>query len=165
MATVSVPFDVGAALVGTSNIPELITTQGTNFPILGYAFGAANEAIFFRFTAQNYGSGNVTLLLDWYARTGAPSSGSVTWGGALSVLTPSDATNITTDSYATENTQSSTQNSTSNGFVRATLVISNLDSLAAGDTVSLRVRITSNTMASSASDAVLFGVTATYSDT
>jgi hypothetical protein len=165
MATVSVPFDVGAALVGTSNIPELIVTQGTNFPILGYAFGAANEAIFFRFVAQNYGSGNVTLLLDWYARAGtAPTTGSVTWGGALSVITPSDATNITTDSYATENTQSSTQNSTINGVVRATLTISNLDSLAAGDTVSLRVRITSNTMGSPASDAVLIGATVTYSD-
>ena len=165
MATVSVPLDVGAAVVSTSNIPELIVTQGTNFPVLGWAFTSANEAIFFRFVAQNYGSGNLSLLLDWYARTGAPSSGSVTWGGALSVLTPSDAQSILTDSYATENTQSSTQSSTSNGLIRATVTISNLDSLASGDSVSLRVRLTSNTMASSASDAVLIGATVTYSDT
>jgi len=166
MATVSVPLDVGAALVSTSNIPELITTQGTNFPVLGWAFTSANEACFFRFVAQNYGSGNLSLLLDWYARAAtAPTTGSVTWGGALSVITPSDAQSILTDSYATENTQSSTQSSTINGVIRATVTISNLDSLASGDTVSLRVRITSNTMGSPSSDAVLIGATVTYSDT
>jgi hypothetical protein len=163
MATVSVPFDVGAALVGTANIPELITTQGTDFPVLGYAFGVANEAIFLRFTAQNYGSGNVSLLLDWYARTVGTTTGSVTWGGALSVLTPSDGTSILTDSYATENTQSSTTNGTGNGIVRATVTISNLDSLAAGDSVSLRIR--STTFSSFSGDAVLIGATVTYSDT
>ena len=160
MATVSVPFDVGAALVGTSNIPELVITQGTNFPVAHYAFGAASEAIFFRFVAQNYGSGNVSLLLDWYGKTAT--SGSVTWGGALSVITPGDSQSVLTDGFATENTQNTTTAGSTGHITRTTVTISNLDSLAAGDTVVLRVRSTSFTTFSG--DAALIGVTITYSD-
>jgi hypothetical protein len=161
MATVSVPLDVAAAIVSTANIPELVVIQGSSFPIIGYAFGVANEAIYFRFVAQNYGSGNLSLLLDWYSRS-ADTSGSVTWGGAISVITPGDATSIIADTFATETTTSSTVNGTGSGVARATVTISNLDSLAAGDTVTLQVRAT--TFTSFTGDALLIGVTITYSD-
>lgn len=163
MATVVKELPLEGAQVAASNIPELITTQGTNFPECGWAFGTANEAIFFpRVYFNNYGSGNVSLLIDWYARTVGTVSGSVTWGGALSVITPSDAQSVLTDAFATENTQATTTSSTGNGLVRTTLVISNLDSLAANDTVKIRLRATAFTTFTG--DAVVLGVTVNYSD-
>ena len=172
MATVSIGFPPESATVAVVNgvtIPELVTIPGTtatNAPVItGYAFGVANEGIFFRFTAMNYGASNpnVTVLLDWMARTTATVSGSVTWGAALSVLTPGDAQSMITDGIATENTQSSTTSSTGNGPTRCTITVTNLDSLAAGDTVLLRIRSTAFT--SFTGDALLFGVTVQYPDT
>lgn len=163
MATVSIGIPPECASFLSTNIPELLQTNGTNFPVVGLAFGAVNEAAFYRFTAWNYGASNpnVSLLVDWYPRTAAV-SGNVSWGGSLSVITPFDAQSILTDAFATEATTNGSVSGTSNGVVRTTVTITSLDSLAAGDTVELRVRCT--TYALSAGDAVIVGLTVQYPD-
>lgn len=163
MATVKQPLSIGDAIPHATLIPELCKIDGTNFPVWGYAFatGSLNEQLSWRWKASSYGSGNVTVIIDWYSRSGT-TSGTVTWGGALSVLTPGDAQSVETDAFATENTQATTVNATAKGLTTTSLVISNLDSLAADDSVEMRIRRTDNTMTG---DAIILGIEVRYSDT
>lgn len=167
MATVSQPLDIGAGIPHSTNIPELVKVDGTNFPVFGYAFADAtqDDQISFRWPALNYGSGNVSLIIDWYSRTGQ-TTGAVVWGGALSVLTPGDAQSVETDGLATENTQTTTVTGTARALTRSTVTISNLDSLAANDSVEMRVRrLQSNGSDTMTGDAIIVGVYVQYSDT
>lgn len=170
MATVSIvlpPESATVAVVNGVTIPELVTIPGTtatNAPvIIGYAFSVANEGLFFRFQAFNYGASNpnVSVLCDWMARTTATVTGTVTWGAALSVVTPGDPQSLITDGIATENTQNTTTSATGNGMVRTTITVTNLDSLTAGDSVLLRIRMTATAITG---DAFLLGVTVQYPD-
>jgi hypothetical protein len=160
MATVKQPLSIGDAILHATLQPTLTKADGTNFPVWGYSFatGAVNQQLSWRFKADNYGSGNVTVVLDFYS---SATSGSVTWGGALSVLTPGDAQSMLTDGFATESTQATAVNGTANGPARTSLVISNLDSLAADDSVELRIRRTDNSVAAGV---VLVGIEVQYSD-
>lgn len=163
MANVYHYLDAGCWAPGTTVIPEAVTVQGTNYPLPGWAFatGSANEAIYARFRAILYASGNLTVDVDWYSRSGS-TSGSPTWGAALSVLTPGDAQSMESDTFATENTQSTAVNGTAKGLTRTTITVSNLDSLAIDDSVELRLRRTDNSMTG---DAIMIGVTVYYLST
>jgi hypothetical protein len=162
MATIPIPLDLESATVGTSNIPEKVLLQGTNSAVPAWAFGVANEAIFVRFKAYNYGSGNLTLKLIWAARTAGTLSGSVTWGGSIMALTPGDTQSILTDAFATETTQSTTTSGNANAAVETTITLTNLDSIAANDWVTIRLRATA--FSSFTGDALLLDAGITYSD-
>lgn len=167
MATVSQVVGPGALVQIGTVFPEPITIQGTNFPIVGWAFDAAlDEALATEeLVAVNYGSGNVTVIIDWYSRSGS-TTGAVVWGAALSVRTPGDAQSLETDAFATENTATTTVNGTAKGPTRTTITVSNLDSLAADDDVVLRIRrIGSNGSDTMTGDAILRAVRVNYSDT
>ena len=70
MATVTQVFPAAAAELRSSGFPALSRVDGTNIPVLGLAFdAAATETAFFRTEAVRYGSGNLTVWLDWYADT------------------------------------------------------------------------------------------------
>jgi len=162
MATVSQYFPAAAFEVGSANIPELVVVQGTNFPSVGYAFGInLSEAAYVRWVASLYGSGNLTVTC--YSRAVSATSGTITWGAALSVIT-ADTDNVSelTDSFATENTANSTAASSAGRVFSTEITVSNLDSLAADDTVMMRIRRTDN---GATGDVVLLGVLVTYSDT
>lgn len=145
--------------------PEPIRLDGTNFPTYGYAFTrqASNfEQLSFRFRANNYGSGSVFVDVDWLLR-GSQTSGTPTWGGSMSVLTPGDAQSMLTDALQTEQTSGVAANSTANGCKRTTIELTNTDSLAADDLVELRLRRTDT--AGPTDDAVAVFLTVRYSDT
>lgn len=141
--------------------------NGTNFPVARLLYdAAADEAAFFHLEAMTYGSGNITCDIDWYAVNAT--SGVVRWGVALAAITPeTDSQDVETKSLATEQTVDDTHlGTTSKRIMRATVTISNLDSVAAGDEVWLRVRrIGSNGSDTMANDAALVGVRLSYSDT
>lgn len=161
MGTVRQYIDALAFVPHGTLIPELVVVQGTNFPVYGWAFTInTNEQLSVRLKAISYGSGNVTAIIDFLSRTGV-TTGNVTWGCALSVLTPGDAQSMLTDALATENTQTTAINGTASGLTRSTVTITNLDSLAADDSVELRLRRTDNSMAG---DAIFLGVEIQYSD-
>lgn len=167
MATVKQYLDPGAFWPHATNIPELVKIDGTNFPVWGWAFADStqDDQISCRWKAANYGSGNVSAIVHWYSRTGQ-TSGAVVWGAALSVLTPGDAQSMETDGLATENTQTTTVNGTARGLTSSTITISNLDSLAADDSVEMRIRrLQSNGSDTMTGDAILVGVEIQYSDT
>lgn len=168
MATVTMPVGIGALLPSATIPPELVRLEGTNFPEWGYAFADAtnDETVFTeRLFVPNYGSGNVSVICDWRSRTGQ-TTGAVVLGAALSALTPADAQSVATDAFATENTQTTTVSGTASALNRTTITVSNLDSLAANDSLVVRIRrLQSNGSDTMTGDCIIEGVTLQYSDT
>lgn len=166
MATVYQAFDPKAASFLNSAFPGLVKS-GTSAPVDGLAYDAAAiEAAFWWFRAVRYGSGNVTVDIDWYADTAT--SGDVVWQVQLAAITPNtDTQDIETKTFATAN--SFTDNhlgTTGQREHRATVTVSNLDSVAADDTVWIRLaRDATNAADTMAGDAIVVMVTASYSDT
>lgn len=167
MATVYHEFFARDGALRSTAFPQLVQADGTNIPVAGYAFDAAtDEAVFFDFRAINYGSGNLTVDLDWYADTAT--SGNIVWGAQLAAITPdTDSQDVETDSLATANTVTDSHIGTvGQRLHRASITVSNLDSLASGDDVRLRIyRDADNASDTMTGDAILTRVTVSYSDT
>lgn len=167
MATVSNPLSMGAAEYLTSTFPQLVQ-GGTNFPETGLAYDdAANEAAFWRVDMSRYAGlliPNLTLVLDW--RGVAGTSGSVVWGAAIAAITPdTDVVNPQTKALASEQSISDAHLGTlAERVMRCSLTVVNLDSVAAGDLVWLRIRRLSAGN-SYTGDAILLGANLQYSDT
>lgn len=149
--------------------PQLLKINGTNFPVSGLAYDATtDEAAFWKFRAHNYGSGNLTLDIEWYADTA--SSANVVWEAQIAAITPNtDTQDIETDALATLNfVQDTHLGTTGQRLHRATITISNLDSLAADDYVALRLARDANGTSATddlTGDAIVTLVTLSYSDT
>jgi hypothetical protein len=167
MATVYQILAPEDAVFGSAAAPEYRKINGTNFPVSGLYYDATNdESAYFKFRAARYGSGNVTLALDWYADTA--SSGDVVWGAQVAVVTPdSDSQDVEAKSFATANTVTDSHlGTTGQRLHRATITISNLDSLAADDDVWLRIYRDADAGGDGmAGDAILTLATLSYSDT
>lgn len=167
MATTNIELNVKAADLRTTLFPQWVRRNGTNIPVAGWAFDAGlDEGIYFRFVARKYGSGNVTVDVDWYADTA--SANSIVLGAALAVITPdTDSQDVETDALAAEATVTDTHLGTvGKRLHRATITITALDSLAANDHVVLRVRrIGSSGSDNMAGDAIVTYVGVSYSDT
>ncbi len=135
MATVHIPVHPRSAVAGSSGGARPDVVIGTNFPIpvLGFAGGTVDNHAYWTFRAVEYGSGNLTLDIDWYAETA--SSGVVRWGAQIAAITPNtDTQDIETDAFATATEVNDTHlGTTDKRLHRATLTITNLDSLAADD--------------------------------
>lgn len=166
MATVPVELDPGAAEFLASSFPALVQ-GGTNFPVRGLAFdAAADEAAFWALESGQYGSGNLTVELEWYADTA--SSGDVVWGASIAAITPeTDTQDVETKTLATEQTVTDSHlGTTGQRAHRASVTVSNLDSLANKDLVWIRIRrVGSNGSDTMAGDAVLMKVRVSFSDT
>lgn len=166
MATVRQQLDPEGAQFLSSSFPAL-TKNGSNFPVVGLAFDAASdEAAFWRFTADSYGSGNLTVDIGWYADTA--SSGDVVWAVQIAAITPdTDSQDVETKSLATANTVTDSHLGTTGQRVhRASVTVSNLDSIAANDEVWIRVaRDADNASDTMTGDAILIGARVSYSDT
>lgn len=148
--------------------PQVVRNLGTNFPVSGLAYDAtADEAAFWKLVASNYGSGNLTLTIYWYADTATTST--VTWEAQISAITANtDTQDVETDGLATLNFAQDTHLGTTGQRVHSVAItISNLDSLAADDVVHLRIaRDADGTNAADAmtGDAILIMATLAYSD-
>jgi hypothetical protein len=120
------------AVPHTTNGPELVKIDGTNFPEMGYAFDAATkELVTVKGRLVGYTSGNLTLDIDWYSRAGNTTNDTI-WGCQLACLASGLAASIETKSLAAANTSgASTVNGTAKGTKRISITISNLDSAAA----------------------------------
>lgn len=167
MATVRHIFEAGDAKFPTSNPAAPTQVQGTNFPVSGLAFDATTqESAFFDFSALSYGSGNLTVTVEWYADTA--SANGIVFGASLCALTPNtDTQDIETDAFATENTASDTHLGTTGQRLHTfDITVSNLDSIAAGDDCRLRLRrVPADGSDTMTGDAVVTRVVVAYSDT
>lgn len=166
MATVTQVLDAGAAQFLSTAFPAAVK-NGTNAPVYGLAYDAASdEAAFWLFRAVSYGSGNLTVTVDWYADTAT--SGDVIWGAQLAAITPdTDSQDVETKALATANTVTDTHlGTTGQRLHRASITVSNLDSLAANDDVWLRIYRDADAAGDTMTgDAVLVSVGIAYSDT
>lgn len=170
MATIPVEIPVETAIPAATNGAQHIVNAGTNFPPRGLAFdgGSTDETVFFFLgKISNYGSGNLTLSIGWYADTA--SSGNVVWGAAIAAITPNtDTQDVETKAFAADQTQQDTHlGTTGQRDHEVDLTISNLDSLANGDHVWLKLfRDASDTVNDTMTgDAIVFSLRLTYSDT
>lgn len=169
MATIKHWFAPEDAQFLAAAFPQFLKTNGTNFPVSGLAYDAAtDEAAFWKFKAVNYGSGNLTLKIFWYADTA--STGNVVWEAQIAAITPdTDTQDVETKAFATLNFVQDTHLGTTGQRVHVcTLTISNLDSLAADDLVFLRLARDANGTSATddmTGDAILLGFELSYSDT
>lgn len=167
MATVYQHFTALDGVPPASNFATFDVMAGTNFPVACLDFDTTTaESIYFFFQAVRYGSGNLTIDIDWYADTAA--SGDVVWDAQIGAITPNtDSTDIETKALGTANTVTDTHLGTVNQRLhRATITLSNLDALAADDFVVLKItRDVTDAADTMAGDASLVGVTVSYSDT
>jgi hypothetical protein len=168
MATVTQELDPAAAHVLTSAFPAFVKNVGTNFPVPALAYDATtDEAAFWSFIATSYGAGNVTVRVYWYADTAT--TGNVVWEAQLAAITPnSDSQDIETKAFATLNfVQDTHLGTTGQRLHSADITVSNLDSIAAGDHVTLRLARDANSTSATddmAGDAYVVKVVVTYSD-
>lgn len=165
MATVTHVLDpLGARIFSTAAPALLVQSNGTNFPVAGYSFtNATTCSIYFVFDAVSYGSGNLTVLVDCYT---AATSGVVNFQAQIACVTPtSDTASILGKAFATATAGQFTAAATANRLFQASITVSNLDSIAAGDWVCLRLFRQAGTAPDTAtSPAVVLGVTVSYSD-
>jgi hypothetical protein len=170
MATVRHPLPPRSWIPASTNGAQHTVVDGTNFPVesLAYDGGSTDETAYIKFRASSYGSGNLTLDIDWYTNS-AQTSGGVVWTAAIAAITPdTDTQDVETKAFATSNTVTDTHlGTTAQRLHRATITISNLDSLAANDHVALRlVRTASDTTNDTlAADANVVWAELSYSDT
>lgn len=167
MATTKHVLTPRDALLPAANYAQYKFVNGTNFPVESLAFDASTEeTVYFQFPALSYGSGNLTIRIQWYADTA--SSGGVVFGCSLQALTPNtDTQDIETDAFATETTGSDTHlGTTGQRLHEMTVTVSNLDSLAVGDWCTLRLaRKVSDGSDDMTGDCLVTEVIVEYSDT
>lgn len=167
MATVIQDFTPFDAVLPSANYATMDVISGTNFPVPCLDFDAtAEENAFFTFRATTYGSGNLTLKIQWYADTA--SSGDIIWGAALAAITPNtDTQDIETKAFATAQTVTDTHlGTTAQRLHEAEITISNLDSVANGDWCVLKVYRDADAGGDTMTgDASLVGLSLSYSDT
>lgn len=167
MATIRHSFLPSDAYFQSSNPAAPVLFQGTNFPVAGLAFDATTqETVFFRFPAISYGSGSITVTVDWYADT-ATANG-ITFGASLACITQNtDSQDIETKAFGTENTASDTHLGTTGQRLHSfDIVVSNLDSITLLDDVTLRLRrIPSDAGDTMTGDVIVTRVLVSYSDT
>lgn len=125
-----------------STVPAILDViAGTNGPIDVLKFSSTvDSAAIWSFDATDYASGNLTLKINWYADTA--STGDVMWGGAIYCITPNtDTSDTETKAWAAETTFTDNHlGTTGQRLHTCDVTISNLDSIAAGDQVWIRVR-------------------------
>lgn len=167
MGTVYQQLTPEAAAFPAATFPQFNKVAGTSFPVTGLAYDAAtDEAAFWKVEAIAYGSGNVTCDIAWYADSA--SSGDVVWGVSLAAITPdTDSGDVETKALAAENTVTDTHlGTTGQRLHRASVTVSNLDSLANRDDVWVRVRrVGSSGSDTMTGDAILVLGVLSYSDT
>lgn len=138
-----VVFDVKAAdFFSSATMPMPISFAGTSTPVTGLQYTpASNQYAFYRFTMpSDYVTGTITVNHAWYSAAGS-TTGAVVWEDSIAAITPGDAQSVETKAQATANTASATTvTATAKALTNtANAMSSNLDSIAAGDNVLLKV--------------------------
>lgn len=166
MATIYLELPVEQAEFQSSAPAQIFKYNGTNAPVPALLFDAStNEHAVWVFLASKYGSGNLTCEIDWFADTAT--SGAVKWGVSIGAVTALiDTQDLTTKTLATEQTVTDSHlGTTAKRLHRASVTISNLDSLTVGDRVLLKVRRLADDAADTMSgDAALAGLRLSWSD-
>ena len=168
MATVKTALKPEEAQFLAAAFPQFVHNNGTNFPVVGLSYDATTEEkAYWQFKASSYGSGNLTLVLRWYADTA--SANNVVWGCRLAAITPdTDTQDVETDGFATQQTVIDSHLGTTGQRIHTcSITISNLDSIAADDECWLEIsRVGTDAVNDTMTgDAILITSELQYSDT
>jgi hypothetical protein len=167
VATINRDLTPESARFLSTAFPQYKSVPGTNFAVSVLFYDAAAiESAYWKFPSTGYGSGNVTVDLFWYADTA--SSGDVVWGCALAAITPNtDTQDVETKAFATQNTATDTHlGTTGQRLHQIAVTVTNLDSLAVGDMVWIRIqRVATDAGDTMTGDAGLVLARVSYSDT
>jgi hypothetical protein len=141
MSVISFPFEPSDGLPPASNYATFDLIAGSNFPVPCLDFDAStDETAFFFFNALSFVSGlPVTVTIQWYADTA--SSGNVVWEASIAAITPDvDTQDIETKAFAAISYVQDTHLGTTNQRLhQCAITLANVDSLAAGDYVVLKI--------------------------
>lgn len=169
MATVyPIVLEPQSAIFPSSNFPELSKVNGSNFPLFELLFDASTqEEAFWQIPVLNYGSGNWTIDIEWYAVNA--SSGNVVWQARIAAITPNtDSQDVETDALATLNyVQDAHLGTTGKRLHSCQITLSNLDSVANLDAVWIGIARDAdgtNGTDNMANDAAFVKATISYSD-
>ncbi|MFI6793659.1 hypothetical protein ACIBG4_40645 [Nonomuraea sp. NPDC050383] len=169
MATVRLYLAPEEAAFASTAFPQYQRNAGTNFPVTGLAFdgaGTTAERAYWKFEPAAYGSGSITCDIIFY--NDASTAGACVWEAALAAITPeTDTQDVENKSFATaQQVTKAHPGTTAQRLQRATITISNLDSIAAGDEAWLRIsRLPNDGADTSTADVILTSVRLSYSDT
>jgi hypothetical protein len=147
VATGSIPLAPGAAIMpdgSTSNAaPGLTRRQGSETAPKKHFFtldfdASTQEQVFFNFRWPGDYSSSPVLKIQWQANTTTASN--VVWACKLGAVTPADADTPLEHVLATAQTVTTAVNTTeARRLIESSIAITNLDSVAAGDFVTLHV--------------------------
>ena len=158
-------FKPESASFPSSAAAQFLTAAGTNFPVESLAFDASTEeAVYFKFVALDYGTGNITVTVRWYADTAT--SGGVVWGASMLAITPNtDTQDIETDAFQTEATAADTHLGTTGQRLHSVdVTITATDSVAASDYCVLKLaRKVADASDTMTGDALVVEVIVSYS--
>lgn len=132
-----------SAVLDASSAPAITTIQssGTGTPRFRVAdFDATtDEIVYWTFVVpSDMASGDWLLDISWYTNDTGANEDAI-WAAQLSATTEGDADTMAEQAADTANTASEDCNATeANRLIQTTLTLSNLDSVAAGDVVTLR---------------------------
>lgn len=173
MATGYIPLPIAGAILpdgsASNAAPQLQRTKSTAAApaphFVELLFDAATDEMC-SWTFQlpgNYASSPV-LRLHWKANT---TSNSVVWGCRIAATTPSDTDTPNEHAFGTANTATTAVNGTeARRLVETTITLTNNDSMAAGDTITLQVyRDADNGSDTCTVDAELVSATLEYTTT
>lgn len=158
-----------ASFLPAAGYPQFVKNNGNTFAVTGLAYdgaGTSVEEAAWKFNPSRYGSGNLTVDVIWYADSGT--TGAVIWGASIAAITPNvDTQDVETKSFAASGSVTvSHLGTTAQRLHKATITISGLDSIAAGDEVWLRLfRTPGGAGDTMAVDAIVTSVRLSYSDT
>jgi hypothetical protein len=165
--TKKIVFRPESASYPATNFAQYKSVSGTNFPVESLAFDTTTEeSAFFKFNADEYGSGNLTLKFHWYADANSTTGAGVVWEASLACITPdTDSQDIETKAFATVQNVADTHIGTTGQRLHvASLTLTNTDSITANDYCVLKVaRKPGNASDTMTGDALLVEVDVEYS--
>lgn len=163
MATVLHNFEPGAFVFPSASYASPDVIQAT-LPKPAVRFQKGQMA-YVMIEAIDYGSGNLTVDVWWCAV--AATSGDVMWGAAIGAITPNvDSTEPTGKTLGTAATVVDSHLGTTAGRIhQATITVSSLDSLAAGDHLILEITRENDASDNIGEDILLLRVSLSYSNT
>jgi len=129
-------FDANAALFPSSN-PAVADSRNSH-PIIAFDDTVAENVLFSYFVPENYIGGDINIDIDWVAATAT--TGGVTWGIEIERNAPG-GTDIDSDSFATQQTGTSTTNGTSGIITRTTITLTQAQADAISASNAYRMRI------------------------
>lgn len=168
MATIRHGFEARSGIPAKTNGAQHDVMDGTNYPVPVLAFDqSTQESAFFYFVASDYGTGDITVDIDWYAP--GVTSGDVGFVAQIAAITPNtDEQDVETKAFATgASVTDSHLGTVAKRPHRCSITISgaSLDGVQSGDRVVIKLYRDVAVGSNIAADVLVENIAVSYSDT